>query len=401
MVGIFARGACLVVMAGCVAGTEPVEEPARVWVAVSGEDIGLFEEVFGARAAAPMAQGGRSVALAEVPESMLGALASTFHESRHRCGGFVTFADRKEADRRMASPIVVKPIVDYTLDNGALAVQMRDAIDKARIVDVITELSKYTTRYYSKTSGKQAAEWLRDRWKTYVGQRTDARVELWAHDWLQPSVVLTIDGTTAPDEVVVIGGHIDSIAFSFFSLTTAPGADDDASGIGTISEVARVMLEQGIKPERTVKFIAYAAEEVGLRGSAEIAEKFYEDGIDVVGVLQLDMVAYKGSTKDIHINKATSDPAQNQFLEKLIEAYLPELEVGTVDCGYACSDHANWDEFGFPASNPFEADMDTMNPKIHSSKDTLSVFGGNADHAVKFGRLAATYVAELAGGTSI
>ena len=55
----------------------------------------------------------------------------------------------------------------------------------------------------------------------------------------------------------------------------APGADDDASGIATLTEVIRVALANGWKPKRTVKFMGYAAEEVGLRGSNAIAQNLH------------------------------------------------------------------------------------------------------------------------------
>jgi putative aminopeptidase FrvX len=51
----------------------------------------------------------------------------------------------------------------------------------------------------------------------------------------------------------------------------APGADDDASGIAPLLEVLRIALASGWKPKRTVKFMGYAREEVGLRGSNAIA----------------------------------------------------------------------------------------------------------------------------------
>ena len=80
-------------------------------------------------------------------------------------------------------------------------------------------------------------------------------------------MILTIQGTTFPSEVVVLGGHQDSIAGSNCTTSRSPGADDDASGIATLSEVIRAAMALGYQPERTVKFMAYAAEEVGLRGS--------------------------------------------------------------------------------------------------------------------------------------
>ena len=89
-------------------------------------------------------------------------------------------------------------------------------------------------------------------------------------------MILTVQGAELPDEIVVLGAHLDSINTSGGGSTTqrAPGADDDASGIATLTEVIRISLASGWRPKRTVKFMGYAAEEVGLRGSKAIAQSF-------------------------------------------------------------------------------------------------------------------------------
>ena len=183
--------------------------------------------------------------------------------------------------------------------------------------------------------------------------------------WKQKSVIATIKGTDRASEVVVVGAHLDSINQAGTTETTrAPGADDDASGVASITEVLRTMVANGYKPRRTLKFMAYAAEEVGLRGSQEIATSYANAGTNVVGVMQLDMTNYKGSVNDIYIYTDYTDSAQNTFVTNLIKAYLPTLKVGTDKCGYGCSDHASWTAKGYYASlhqhqttAPFKAEM--------------------------------------------
>jgi len=109
------------------------------------------------------------------------------------------------------------------------------------------------------------------------------------------------------------------------------------------------------------------------------------------------MTNYQGSDKDIWLITDHTSEAQNQFLAKLIETYVG----ATYDydrCGYACSDHASWHRNGVPASMPFESRFRQYNGTIHSVEDTLEVSGNNAQHAVKFARLAAAYAVELGKG---
>lgn len=333
------------------------------------------------------------VSIVALRESELDALAQHEH-AEGRCGGFMVHATRADALGDL-HPARENPI-DYTLDRAPVVAAVLPRLDKDRIVGTIRELSAFPTRYYKSASGVAAATWLRDRWRS-LSSRPGVTVELFKHaGWDQPSVIMTIPGTTLRDEVIVIGGHLDSISLARAS-GTAPGADDDASGIATLTEVARVLLAANYHPARTLVFMGYAAEEVGLRGSQDIAAAYKKAGTKVVGALQLDMTAYQGSEKDIWLMKDFTSAPQNAFIQRLIEVYTG-ASYGLDACGYACSDHASWHRIGVPVSMPFESRMRDRNKKIHTKDDTLETSGNNADHALKFAQLAAAYAIELGKG---
>jgi len=331
------------------------------------------------------------VAVLTFDEDQLDELSDAMHEQHHRCGGFMVHDTLEDA----FAEAVPEKLMEYTLDRPAVVKAVLPAIEAKRIEATIRELSAMKNRYYQSASGAAASVWLRDRWRSFT-TRTDVTVELMDHGYEQSSVILTIPGTTRANEVIVIGGHLDSIAPGGFSAN-APGADDDASGVSTLTEVARALLAKDFRPERTIKFIAYAAEEVGLRGSLSVVREFKKQKINVVGALQLDMTNYQGSNKDIWLIKDYTSATQNAFLVSLIETYTGAT-WGWDACGYACSDHASWHRAGIPASMPFEARFRDMNQSIHTAKDTLDRSNQNAEHAVKFARLAASYAIELGKG---
>lgn len=375
----------------------------EVWVTLGAEAVEPMRESFkSAGWEAPTAVASKEqVAVFRVRESQLGRLATLMHERFHKCAGFITSETREEALASLepAPSVAPQSLVTYTLDNATTVNALLGSVTEANVRSTITSLSSYTTRYYTSQTGVDAANWLLSKWKSFVpATRTDVTVELFRHaSWAQPSVILTIRGTTLPNEVVVVGGHLDSINTSGGS---APGADDDASGVASFTEVIRAAMARNYKPQRTVKFMAYAAEEVGLRGSKEIAAYHKTNGINVVGVLQLDMTNYKGSTTtDVVVITDYTNSAQNTFVRNLISTYV-KIAQGNSSCGYACSDHASWYNQGYVASIPFEAPLGSDNPYIHSSSDTLSRSGGTATHALKFTKIAAAYVAELAKGTA-
>ena len=74
------------------------------------------------------------------------------------------------------------------------------------------------------------------------------------------NIVATIKGSKYPDEYVLVGAHLDA-------FDVATGGVDCGSGVSVVMEAARMISQSGAKPERTIVFILFAAEEFGLIGS--------------------------------------------------------------------------------------------------------------------------------------
>ena len=285
----------------------------------------------------------------------------------------------------------------YQINDQATVNKLLPQLQDSNILGTIQSLSNHQNRFYTTSHGVNASNWIANQWRQLAAGRSDVTVEQFAHSaWPQKSVILTIKGKDNAAETLVLGGHLDSTVGSGTGENSrAPGADDDASGIASLTEVIRVLLANNYQPRRTIKFMAYAAEEVGLRGSSDIANRYKRQKVNVVGALQLDMTNYQGSEDDIFLFTDYTNSAQNTFLANLAETYLPNLTVGYSSCGYACSDHASWHKNGYPASFPFESAFNQSNPNIHTVRDTLASAGNQARHALKFSQLALAYAVEL------
>ncbi|QAT86475.1 M28E family peptidase [Corallococcus coralloides] len=399
-----------VVVSLCCA-TASAEEPRdkEVYITIGSDAAGTVRSSLRGGSAPTLVREANGVSVLKLTESQLSDVSSIMHERYHRCAGYMAHDTQEEALAALTPAQPTQSLVSYTLDNAAVVNALFSDLQEASIRTTITQLSSYTNRYYNNsTGGTQAASWLRGIWAGYANGRSDVEVALYTHSsWTQPSVIATITGEVFPNEVVVIGGHLDSIQQYASSPSTAlaPGADDDASGVATLSEVFRVAMAKGYKPARTVKFMAYAAEEVGLLGSKAIAQAHKAANANVVGVLQLDMTNYRGSTVEVSLVTDNTNAAQNAFLGNLIDTYTGYSRAN-IACGYGCSDHAAWHAQGYPASMPFEAryDLNEHNPNIHKASDTLAnskdgTNWGTANHALKFARVGAAYLAELGKGT--
>ncbi|MFA1551138.1 M28 family metallopeptidase [Actinomadura chokoriensis] len=109
------------------------------------------------------------------------------------------------------------------------------------------------------------------------------------------NVVATLRGSASPDRIYVVSGHYDSRVTDVMNATAdAPGADDDASGVAVVMELARVMAKR--RPEATIVFTAVAAEEQGLYGSRYQAKQYKAAGADVRAMFTNDIVG--SSTAD-------------------------------------------------------------------------------------------------------
>ncbi|MEZ4757635.1 MAG: M20/M25/M40 family metallo-hydrolase [Flavobacteriales bacterium] len=85
------------------------------------------------------------------------------------------------------------------------------------------------------------------------------------------NVVGELRGRTRPEEVIVVGGHLDS-------WDLASGATDNGLGAFSILDLARAMVASGQRGERTVRFVLFMGEEQGLLGSRALVEHYQQHG---------------------------------------------------------------------------------------------------------------------------
>jgi leucyl aminopeptidase len=371
-----------------------------VWVTMERE---VFDRLAATPAALPdsmqpNAMDARAgLVLTQLPARAIDALSTFTHVTMGRIGGFIVHDTYAEASAALVTAVMAEEAlpVDFQIDEQALVNSLLPLLDKNEIYSTIDHLSTaYINRYYQYTSGEQASLWIRDQWQGYASGRTDVTVSTYTHSFTQPSVILTIDGATLPSEIIVLGAHIDSTVGAMTTSTPAPGADDDASGVAVLSEIIRVLMNDGLIPDRTVKFMAYAGEEAGLLGSGDIAQDHLDAGANVVGMVQLDMTGYFGSVEDIILVDDYTSPELTTFLADLVDEYQPTLLWAYTTCGYGCSDHASWSNRGYPAAFPLEAKYGQHNPYIHTANDTLENLGNDTDHALKFAKLGLSFVVE-------
>jgi len=322
--------------------------------------------------------------------------------------GYVFKASKEQAINSLAEDKINQnnKNVLFSITEDVMVSEAIDLVNPQNIENDILILEGYGTRYHTTASANQAVLDLKDRWEAMAlaAERTDVSVRIYNHsNTNMPSVIMTIEGAESPDDYIIVGGHIDSTNSS--NNNDAPGADDNASGIATIIEMSRVLFDVEFVPKKTVEFMAFAAEEIGLVGSGEIAQEYSDNDINVEAFVQFDMTNYAGSVNDVYISTDSYNSSNlNNFLIELIGHYnssgVHQFSYGTTACNYGCSDHYSWAQQGYNTAFPFEASFGQHNPNIHSSQDTFS-FMGTADHATKFAKLGIEFIIESAKSNTL
>lgn len=202
-------------------------------------------------------------------------------------------------------------------------------------------------------------------------------------EWTSHNVIATVLGTEKPEEIVSFGAHYDSVDFS-------KGVYDNGAGSVINMEVLRYFAEN--PPKRTLKFVWYGSEEIGLEGSWAYVKAHKEEleahklmiNVDVGGpVLGVDRIT------------ATAEKALASYLEYFVKIHGFAAEVKQ---GIYSSDSIPFADSGVPGVN-FSRDGAPGAAYIHDRFDTLSFL--SADMLEKTTRIVLEFGKEMAGAALV
>ena len=193
----------------------------------------------------------------------------------------------------------------------------------------------------------------------------------------QWNTVGEIKGTEWPDQVVILGAHLDS-----WDLGT--GSTDNGTGSMVVLEAARAIMQSGLKPKRTMRFVLFTGEEEGLLGSTAYAAKHAGEAGNIQAVLVLD-----NGTGRI-TGQALQGRAQDAQLWKDLLAPVAALGADSVrDANKGGTDHLSFLPYGVPGWN-FDQESRGYDHTHHSQIDTY-------DHAVPGDLMQASAVMAVTG----
>ncbi|MBI2822792.1 MAG: M20/M25/M40 family metallo-hydrolase [Acidobacteria bacterium] len=214
------------------------------------------------------------------------------------------------------------------------------------------------------------------------------------------NVVAYVAPPEKPQEWIVLGAHYDHVGLGEkFALDPAAagqphnGADDNASGTAGVLSLARVLAADSSRFSRGVILVAFAAEEMGLLGSAHFVRNFPAEAQRVVAMVNLDMIGR--AQGKIYINGTGSAREFGPLLAGLNPPLPIErpLKVETSQSSVAGSDHISFLQRGIPALFFFSG----LHSDYHKATDDWQKI--NSESAVQVLELVRQVLEKLATST--
>lgn len=178
----------------------------------------------------------------------------------------------------------------------------------------------------------------------------------------QTNVIAVVQGYEAGAGTVVIGAHYDSVGTPLESATTyAPGANDNGTGVAAVIELARILAQR--QHRSSIMLVAFSAEEVGRRGSIAFADYLKAQGIDVIGMVNVDTIGNENDARgNIIANElrvfsdGPNDTSLSRHMARSAEfiSFTHGLEMkltvqDAIDRENRFGDHFSFSEKGYPA----------------------------------------------------
>jgi hypothetical protein len=256
----------------------------------------------------------------------------------------------------------------------------------SRISQTILDLQAFGTRDFHTETAAASAILIR-QWMEEIGLETQLQ-EFIVDGITVVNVVGTLNPSSVSSGVYLFGAHYDSrnryaASTSEAENVSAPGADDNASGVAAMLEIAGI-LAGCERYEAATRFVAFGAEErgfidkQGLAGSRAFAQAEADTGVVYHAAFVLDMIGFQVEDDLSRITIVTDDNSTHitTSMEAAADWYELDLRTDVVhNDTFRYSDHASFWDQGYPSVLVIEEiDPSTgmpVNPYYHTASDTI------------------------------
>ena len=261
------------------------------------------------------------------------------------------------------NPIVTDIINDISIDT---LIYYSEDISGDRAVTVNGSTDTIFSRHMLEPGNEIAYRYIMKMFESY-GLQTDSML----FGTTGKNALAIQPGSVYPNQWYLVCGHYDALPYPGL----APAADDDGSGTAAVLEAARVL--SGYEFEYTIIYAIWDEEEQGLVGSAAYASQANINADSLLGVLNLDAIAYDGDGDDlarVHTRPVANSEALADTVVAVNATYGIGLNMVINNPGATYSDHASFWNTGFSAVLIIEDFDNDGNPGYHTVNDVVANF---------------------------
>ena len=171
-------------------------------------------------------------------------------------------------------------------------------------------------------------------------------------------------------EYIVIGAHYDHVGYDLDGIKTVVynGADDNASGVATIIEMGRILVQNQATLKRSVIIIAFDGEESGLKGSSALVKEAVFPIEKVKAMVSVDMVGMLKANKGLNLKGSATLDEGNLFFNELAKKYGIALK----ELGVVVENRTDTSPFGSLGIPAFAPTTGTLSP-YHKPEDDANL----------------------------
>ena len=248
-------------------------------------------------------------------------------------------------------------------------------------VIINNQIDSITSRFasfYDSAEIKKAATFIEQKFKSFGLKPVEQQFNNYS-GYTGKNIYAYQQGTDNSTNCYIICAHYDNLP----SGNRSYGADDNASGVSAVIEAARLLSKHPLP--YSIYYILFDHEEQGLIGSNYFSN--FHDNADtpVLGVINVDMMAYDGnndSIANIHLRSVGDDQKISNKISYTDSVYNIGIHLKVFsDPGKLNSDHASFWQYFMPAVLLIEDDMSgDFNPKYHTIDDQINLFNRSYYH---------------------
>jgi hypothetical protein len=262
----------------------------------------------------------------------------------------------------------------------------------------INNLASFHTRHTKSRFIDQAANWLKDELEK-ISQANVTFHKYTESGYDLKNIVCHQKGSS--DKVILVCAHYDSRMENLEdSESRAPGADDNASGVAVILEIARLISKLSL--EKSIQLVFFSGEEQGLWGSKHYAQYVKDNNVNLYRLINLDMVGFSSAAekrtltieRDIGNAMSTNDEDSQTFGEIMEQMAINHTDLDILLGPIYDSDYMPFEALGYVVTGGYDGGAIDENTHYHSSTDEASFV--NIDYVVSVTKMVLATVLEEA-----